>query len=104
MTRERELIARRGDERYVRRDRRGRFTTDQVDVGRSLAEDRRRRAKTVCVPGQGDEGDRRTPPCHAMTAARCPSDVVTRGIGRRNGCGGGPRRLTRYYWLVILTA
>jgi hypothetical protein len=60
MARKRELIAPHGDRRYVRRDRRGRFTTDQVDVGRSLAEDRRRRAKRVCVAGQGDLGDRRS--------------------------------------------
>ena len=57
MARKRELIAPNGDRRYVRRDRRGRFTADQVDVGRSLAEDRRQRAKTVCARGQGDEGD-----------------------------------------------
>jgi len=31
-----------GDKRYVRRDENGRFTRDQVDVGRSLAADPRR--------------------------------------------------------------
>ncbi len=34
-----------GDKRYVRRDENGRFTTDQVDVGRSLAADRRQHAR-----------------------------------------------------------
>jgi hypothetical protein len=29
------------------------------DVGRSLAADRRTKAKTVTKPGQGDKGDRR---------------------------------------------
>ena len=29
------------------------------DVGRSLAADRRTKAKTVAKPGQGDKGDRR---------------------------------------------
>ena len=48
-----------GDKRYVRRDERGRFTSDQTDVGRSLASDRRRQAKTVAVKGHGDRGDRR---------------------------------------------
>ena len=47
-----------GDKRYVRRDKRGRF--DEVDdVGRSLAQDRRKDAKTESKKGQGDRGDRR---------------------------------------------
>lgn len=47
-----------GDKRFVRRDEEGRFT-DQVDVGNSLAQDQRRKAKTEAKPGQGDRGDRR---------------------------------------------
>jgi hypothetical protein len=59
MSRERELIEpHQGDKRYVRRDERGRFTEDQVNVGRSLAADRRQHAKTRSRPGHGDEGDR----------------------------------------------
>lgn len=59
MSRERELIEpHEGDKRYVRRDERGRFTEDQVDVGRSLAADRRQHAKTRSRSGHGDEGDR----------------------------------------------
>ncbi len=46
--------------RYVRRDEQGRFTTEQVGVGRSLAADRRTKAKTTAKSGQGDRGDRRT--------------------------------------------
>jgi hypothetical protein len=53
----RELIDTGNDKRYVRRNEQGQF--DEVDdVGRSLAQDRRRHAKTVSKPGQGDKGDR----------------------------------------------
>jgi hypothetical protein len=44
---------------FIRRDERGRFTSDQVEVGRSLAADRRRDAKTIVPKGQGDRGDQR---------------------------------------------
>jgi hypothetical protein len=47
-----------GDKRYVRRDARGRFTSEQDDVGRSLAQDVRRPAKRATRKGQGDRGDR----------------------------------------------
>jgi hypothetical protein len=46
-----------GDKRYVRRDAKGRIK-ESVDVGRSLAADRRRSAKTRSKPGAGDKGDR----------------------------------------------
>lgn len=46
-----------GGARYIRRDARGRFTTDQVDVGRSLAADRRRKATTKAPKGMKDRGD-----------------------------------------------
>ena len=45
--------------RYVRRDDDGKFTEDQVDVGRSHAADRRQDAENESKPGQGDRGDRR---------------------------------------------
>ena len=58
MARKRELIEpQKGDKRYVRRDERGRIK-ESDEVGRSLAQDRRNRAKTVAKPGQGDKGDR----------------------------------------------
>ena len=44
---------------FIRRDERGRFTSDQVEVGRSLTADRRRAAKTVVPKGEGDRGDQR---------------------------------------------
>jgi hypothetical protein len=54
----RELIAPKGDKRYVRRDKAGRF--DEVDdVGKSLARDVRQKAKTTAKAGQGDRGDRK---------------------------------------------
>jgi hypothetical protein len=45
-----------GDRRYVRRNRKGEFKK-QVDVGRSLAADKKRTAKTKVKKGQGDRGD-----------------------------------------------
>ena len=45
-----------GDKRFVRRDENGRFDK-VVDVGRSLAADRRSKSKTEVAPGQGDRGD-----------------------------------------------
>jgi len=47
-----------GDKRYVRRDSKGRFN-EVVDVGRSLTQDRSKKAQTVAKPGQGDKGDRK---------------------------------------------
>jgi hypothetical protein len=47
-----------GDKRYVRRES-GRFTSKEVDVGRSLAADRRSKSKTIAKKGEGDRGDQR---------------------------------------------
>jgi hypothetical protein len=46
-----------GGSRYVRRDAQGHFTSDQVDVGRSLAQDMRKQAKRSAPEGQKDRGD-----------------------------------------------
>src|SRR4051812_19488313 len=54
----RELINTGTDKRYVRRDSQGQFK-ESDDVGRSLSADRRRSAKTVVKPGQGDRGDQK---------------------------------------------
>ena len=59
MPRKRELIDTGTDKRFVRRDEKGQFK-DVVDVGKSLSQDRRGKAKTVSKPGQGDKGDRKT--------------------------------------------
>jgi len=45
-----------GDRRYVRRNKNGGFKKE-VNVGRSLAADRRRKATTKAKKGQGDRGD-----------------------------------------------
>lgn len=57
-TRNRELIDTGRDKRFVRRDDKGRFD-DVVDVGRSIAQDRKQTAKTKVPPGQGDRGDQK---------------------------------------------
>lgn len=47
-----------GDKRYVRRNENGQFS-ESDDVGKSLAADQRRQAKTKSKPGEGDKGDRK---------------------------------------------
>jgi hypothetical protein len=60
MTGKRELIEPHpGDKRYVRRDDKGRFG-ESDDVGKSLAQDRRQKAKTIVKSGHGDRGDRKS--------------------------------------------
>jgi hypothetical protein len=54
----RELIDTGTDKRFVRRDEQGRFK-ESVDVGRSLAADRRQHAQTESKSGEGDRGDRK---------------------------------------------
>lgn len=54
--RKRELIDTGRDKRYVRRDELGRFD-EVVDMGRSLAADRRHTAKSKVRSGYGDQGD-----------------------------------------------
>lgn len=58
MTSKRELIAPRGDKRYVKRDAQGKFK-ESDDVSKSLSQDRKRVAKTTTKPGYGDRGDRK---------------------------------------------
>ena len=54
----RELIDTGTDKRYVRRDEKGQFK-EVVDVGRSLSQDQKRKAKTTVKAGDGDRGDRK---------------------------------------------
>lgn len=58
MPSKRELIDTGTDKRYVRRDDQGRFK-ESDDVGKSLSQDRRKKAKTVAPKGQGDRGDQK---------------------------------------------
>ena len=57
---DRERIDTGTSQRFIRRDARGRFTPDQVTVGRSLSQDRRIQAQHDTPKGQGDRGDRRS--------------------------------------------
>lgn len=45
-----------GDKRFVRRDKDGKFS-EAVDVGASLAADRRQHSSTKKPRGEGDRGD-----------------------------------------------
>ena len=54
----RQLVAPRGDKRYVRRSKTGKFT-ESDDQGKSLGRDVRQKAKTQVKAGQGDKGDRK---------------------------------------------
>jgi hypothetical protein len=54
----RELVAPNGDKRLIRRDEKGRIK-ESDDLGRSLAADVRKHAKTVVKSGQGDKGDQK---------------------------------------------
>lgn len=53
----REKIGSGDSARFIRRGPKGQFTKDQVDVGKSLAADRRQKAKKTVKPGYGDQGD-----------------------------------------------
>jgi hypothetical protein len=53
----RELINTGSDKRFVRRGAAGKFK-ESDDVGKSLTQDRRKKAKTKVKSGQGDKGDR----------------------------------------------
>ena len=55
---DRELIDTGRDKRFVRRDEQGQFE-ESDDLGRSLAQDIKRQAKTKVRSGQGDKGDQK---------------------------------------------
>ena len=52
----RELIAPKGDKRYVRRNSKGQFS-ESDDQSRSLSQDIQKTAKKKVKPGYGDKGD-----------------------------------------------
>jgi hypothetical protein len=56
-TSKRELIDTGRNKMFAKRDAKGQFK-EMDDVGRSLAADGRRTAKTISKPGHGDQGDR----------------------------------------------
>jgi len=57
MAAKRTRINARGGKRYVRRNKKGQFQ-EVESVGRSHAQDQKRKAKATAKPGQGDRGDR----------------------------------------------
>lgn len=57
-TGKRELIDTGTDKRFVRRDAQGQFK-ESDDVGRSLAQDVKHKAKAKVPAGQGDRGDQK---------------------------------------------
>jgi len=54
----RTLIKPKGDARFIRRDSQGRIK-ESDDVGKSLAQDRKKKAKKTVTSGQGDKGDQK---------------------------------------------
>lgn len=58
MTKRERITPNEGDSRYVRRDEEGKFK-EQVDVGKSLKQDRAKDARTTVKSGQGDRGDQK---------------------------------------------
>ena len=46
-----------GGSQYIRRDAEGRFTSSQVDVGKSQSADRRQKSSTKAPSGMKDRGD-----------------------------------------------
>jgi hypothetical protein len=59
----------------VRRNKQGEFS-DVVDVGKSLSQDRKRKAKTVVKSGEGDRGDQK-PRAKKTTAKRAGAKRAT---------------------------
>jgi hypothetical protein len=74
MARKRELIDTGTDKRYVRRNKRGMSFVESDDVGRSLAADRRKRAKTKVKSGQGRQGRPRPPQNQAQSCQQKPQE------------------------------
>ena len=80
----RELIDTGSDKRYVRRNKRGQFN-ESDDVGRSLAVDRRQRAKTKVKSGEGDKGDRPKPKTKRKAGSKCRKKAASRkGAARQS--------------------
>jgi hypothetical protein len=83
----RELIDTGTDKRYVRRNKLGTSFVESDDVGRSLAADRRQRAKTVSKPGEGDKGDR--------PRAKAKPKAASKGRKKAAGRKGAARKSAR---------
>jgi hypothetical protein len=93
MARKRELINTGTDKRYVRRNKRGTSFVESDDVSRSLAANRRKRAKTKVKSGQGDKGDRARPEANRKAARKSPKKSARRkGAARKSVSKKGAKR------------
>ena len=77
----RELIDTGTDKRFVKRREDGTFK-ESVDVGRSLAADRRSKSKTTAKPGYGDQGDQ--PKRSTKKGAKKGSKSTTKQAGKKS--------------------
>jgi hypothetical protein len=91
LVRKRELIDTGTDKRYVRRNKLGTSFVESDDVGRSLAGDRRKRAKTKVRSGQGKRGDQRRPKPKAAGKGRKKA-ASRRGAARKSVRTKGAKR------------
>ena len=80
----------RGGARYVRRDKQGQFK-EVESVGRSLQQDRARKAKNTASSGQGDKGDRKTS-SRAGSRGRTRASSNSRSTRARATKRGGGRK------------
>ena len=71
----------RGGARFVRRDKQGQFN-EVESVGRSLEQDRSRKAKNAAKSGQGDRGDRKV---SGRSGSRGRTSARTRTSAKRGG-------------------
>ena len=95
----RELLEpRAGDKRYVRRTAKGKFTDSQDDVGRSLAQDVKKRARRKVAAGRGDEGDQQRSRPERATAKKgaAKRGAAKKGAARKGAAKkGGARKSAR---------
>ena len=87
MARKRELIDTGTDKRYVRRNERGTSFVESDDVGRSLASDGRKRAKTKVKSGEGDKGDRPRARTKRKAAKKASREAAIRRSAARKSAG-----------------
>jgi hypothetical protein len=91
MARKRELIDTGTDKRYVRRNKLGTSFIESDDLGRSLAADRRKRAKTKVKAGEGDKGDRQRSKAKRKAASKTGRSAAAKSTRRE----GAARKSTR---------
>jgi hypothetical protein len=81
----RELIDTGTDKRYVRRNKLGTSFVESDDVGRSLAADRRKKAKAKTRSGEGDKGDRKpAAAARRKVAAKTPAKTSAKKSAKKS--------------------